>query len=530
MKRGFTLIELLAVIVILAIIALIATPIVLNIVDSSKKQSNERSKELYLEAVKEAIIRKNLTSEFNPTNCTVNKDGNIACDGEELTIEITGKKPCKGTIVYENGKILSENIGYCDVLYKDKSQANYPDLMNNTLTPVIYKDDFWQVADTSEKWYDYNDQWWANAVILKDGVSKNIGTKLKVPAKQEDITSSDILAMFVWIPKYEYKIDTTNGQFGKGSNDKTVPGEIEVNFINKGVTYENTNEKGYRIHPAFTFGDEILSGIWVGKFETSHTSGNYDLSCIDENCIDANNIRILPNVTSLRNNTVSKFFFVSRSMSREGNLFKINKNEIDTHMMKGSEWGAVAYLSQSKYGKYGNNLYTGSNKEIYINNSREYNTGTSGGAPGGKASNSCKYDDLLDMGSGTGFCGGGASTTGNIYGIYDMSGGSYEYLMANYNNTVVNSGFETLPDDLKSSKYYDLFTDTSVDSACNKAICYGFGLSETRGWYGDNPAFLSQAAPWLLRDDANSRFAGVFSSYPFSGAKDSRLSFRIVIL
>ena len=36
MKKGFTLIELLAVIIILAIIALIATPIVLNVVDDAK--------------------------------------------------------------------------------------------------------------------------------------------------------------------------------------------------------------------------------------------------------------------------------------------------------------------------------------------------------------------------------------------------------------------------------------------------------------------------------------------------------------
>ena len=43
MKKGFTLIELLAVIIILAVIALIATPIVLNVVDRSKLESNRNS-------------------------------------------------------------------------------------------------------------------------------------------------------------------------------------------------------------------------------------------------------------------------------------------------------------------------------------------------------------------------------------------------------------------------------------------------------------------------------------------------------
>lgn len=39
MKKGFTLIELLAVIIILAIIALIATPIILNVVDDARKSA-----------------------------------------------------------------------------------------------------------------------------------------------------------------------------------------------------------------------------------------------------------------------------------------------------------------------------------------------------------------------------------------------------------------------------------------------------------------------------------------------------------
>ena len=47
MKKGFTLIELLAVIVILAIIALIATPIILGIINDAKDSANERSVELY---------------------------------------------------------------------------------------------------------------------------------------------------------------------------------------------------------------------------------------------------------------------------------------------------------------------------------------------------------------------------------------------------------------------------------------------------------------------------------------------------
>ena len=54
-NKAFTLIELLAVIVILAIIALIATPIVLNIIKDSRESSGLRSAEMYLDAVEQSV-------------------------------------------------------------------------------------------------------------------------------------------------------------------------------------------------------------------------------------------------------------------------------------------------------------------------------------------------------------------------------------------------------------------------------------------------------------------------------------------
>ena len=50
-KNGFTLIELLAVIVILAIIALIATPIILNMINDAKKSAAKDSAYGYIEAI-----------------------------------------------------------------------------------------------------------------------------------------------------------------------------------------------------------------------------------------------------------------------------------------------------------------------------------------------------------------------------------------------------------------------------------------------------------------------------------------------
>ena len=55
-NKGFTLIELLAIIVILAVIALITTPIILNIINQSKEAANLRSVEAYAKAVEYAVM------------------------------------------------------------------------------------------------------------------------------------------------------------------------------------------------------------------------------------------------------------------------------------------------------------------------------------------------------------------------------------------------------------------------------------------------------------------------------------------
>ena len=86
-KNGFTLIELLAVIVILAIIALIATPIILGIINDARKESNERSAELYASAVRNAIASYQLTNPNAPTSFSeldIEHDGNVVCATEEL--------------------------------------------------------------------------------------------------------------------------------------------------------------------------------------------------------------------------------------------------------------------------------------------------------------------------------------------------------------------------------------------------------------------------------------------------------------
>ena len=116
-NKGFTLIELLAVIVILAIIALIATPVILNIINDSRVESKKRSAENYLDAVEQAVVRRNMYGDFRPTECEI--DGKtLTCKGYEdslLTINVTGKVPTSGTIYFVDNSVAGNTqLEYSD--------------------------------------------------------------------------------------------------------------------------------------------------------------------------------------------------------------------------------------------------------------------------------------------------------------------------------------------------------------------------------------------------------------------------------
>ncbi len=72
-KKGFTLIELLAVIVILAIIALIATPIILNMINDAKKSAAKDSAYGYMKSVDNYIALASMSTTTGGTTTTIGK-------------------------------------------------------------------------------------------------------------------------------------------------------------------------------------------------------------------------------------------------------------------------------------------------------------------------------------------------------------------------------------------------------------------------------------------------------------------------
>ena len=246
---------------------------------------------------------------------------------------------------------------------------------------------------------------------------------------------------------------------------------------------------------------------------------------------------------------------MARSMQMDtSNPYGFSNTTGDLHMSKNSEWGAVAYLSQSKYGKYGNPDYIGADKEVASNNCQNFITGVGGDTVSSSQSTTTCTTNTYETKKGQ-----SASTTGNITGVYDMSGGAWEYVMGvladdsgaprSGQNNSVNSGFNgTLENGSKYSsgiafpeaKYYDLYTSADPSSydislsvtACSGGICYGHGLSETAGWYQDYSVFISQTIPWVLRGGAclgSPLIDGVFYTGQNYGGAGSDYASRAVL-
>ena len=405
----------------------------------------------------------------------------------------------------------------------DLSGANEPVLASNMI-PVYYDEteEVWKKADVNNnnsnyQWYSYESSgdkkgMWANAVTVKD---TNRQTYLNA-TPGTIIPMDDINTMWVWIPRF--KVNTTDFTLIRGKDsgycledgegrttntkeecEKLGPGIYWVShYKNPGaidITFVKENDKAI---DSFTFGTKELSGFWFAKFATSHStlsSSTIDnnLGCTNETCSNANGIIIKPNVTSLRYNNISNFFYASRSMEQTGNSFGFVSSEVDTHMSKNNEWGVVAYLTHSIYGRCNNSTNC-------VNVSRSSN-------------------EVYNTTSGK-----DTSTTGTIYGVYNMNDGKKEYVMGVLADTNGNprsgddssqtSGFTGMEYNgtmytgvpFPDSKYYNLYSGNYYEESAQIGSKYiGHALKETDSWYGERIGYmhstpLSNMYPWILRN------------------------------
>ncbi len=93
-KKGFTLIELIAVLVIMAIIALIVTPLVMNIVRSAQDSANKRSIDAYGRSAEIAVAGYLLDN------------GDVPTSFDQLTVEYSGAEvSCSTKQINDNGSV-----------------------------------------------------------------------------------------------------------------------------------------------------------------------------------------------------------------------------------------------------------------------------------------------------------------------------------------------------------------------------------------------------------------------------------------
>ena len=375
------------------------------------------------------------------------------------------------------------------LVYEDPILNGADPVVKENLVPVTIADNGEVTyANTQKKWYSYENKEWANAVILVENPSQEY-------VKGDVIQESDIESYFVWIPRYRYQIfDEGNyTTYIESKPTESIAKEIQIEFETNKVEPSIGSKQGeWLTHPAFTNFD--VNGLWVGKFETGY-KGATSKETAQVNAIDSSKIIIKPNVYSWRNSTVSNIFKTAYNYNRE----------LDSHMMKNTEWGAVAYLSHSKYGI---------NTEVRINNNSNYLTGYAATDGTDQSSSLGTYGTTSDItrpyNTETGYK---ASTTGNITGIYDMSGGAWEYVAGYMPGSNDQSGF-TLTELTTYSTYLDFYPANATVTSYNGRLLgdatgemgpfYNYADKDNinryhNNWYNDYSHFVEYNLPWFHR-------------------------------
>lgn len=378
-------------------------------------------------------------------------------------------------------KISNLEIGdiyiYNNILNEEEIKENYRETIN-----IIYDN---LIAG-------YND--FEPKTLKEYYLSSNLGTK---------IDNEDISKQYVWIPRFKYKLWNVTGTLGTDSYNAFAKG-IDIVFENQTessgiikcennicysdsllITKVTNNDNGkYYTHPAFTNESGEVTGLWVSKYEISTNSS--ECNNTNTNGCTSSNLEIESKLgnTAWRNNYLSNFY---------QNIKKLDQNN-NYHVIKNTEWGAITYLSYSKYG------LCQSNRCNRIGANDTYISGN-------------KTTD---------------STTSNIYGVFDLAGSASEFVMANYTNDLKNINLtNTHFGNIEINKFdYDLYTkDTFIlgDATLETTL-------KTGSWYNEQSKFVDETNTWIIRGGiASTNNTGIFHYNSTTDNPNRYISTRIVI-
>ena len=436
--------------------------------------------------------------------------GNIGTEASKYTGGTFTKTPETITIPTTTGGTY-----YLHVLTVDNA-GNRKEVISEKIVITSVPKNWKKTTSNDPEWYNYGTE--VNAPKLGEGMTPivYIGENKPTEKKWANAMTEDG-SMWVWIPRYAYSI--TSGYHSSSA------GTIEIKFLKDSSnvaydgtsTWDNVSGQGkWNIHPAFNYGQEV-SGLWVAKFEASPEGATTSTSNSEYNGT-GKKLQVKPGVSSWRSITISNIYDVCKNYN----------SALNSHMMKNDEWGAVAYLSKSKYGKQ--------NEEVWINNSSSYITGSAGNSASAGSNTGTTNDYTSTQGVK-------ASTTGTVYGVYDMSGGAWEYVAGYANNghgNLTSYGSSLVNGDAKTKNVYSKgSSDNATDNYNANSSKYGDAVYETSAsgssstsWYGDYSDFPYTSDPFFIRGGYyyNGTVAGVFYFYNNYGNSFSGYSFRPVLV
>lgn len=306
--------------------------------------------------------------------------------------------------------------------------------------------------------------------------------------------------LWVWIPRFTYRAIDFNDD-----------PEIKIRFSN-GIEDDTTPIDGRecKVHPAFNFGGIELKGFWVAKYMASR-----------EYLEDGTEIPAFkPNKNAWNRITISDAF--DKCIQLKEHITGVPE-DIDSHLIKNSEWGAVAILAYA------------------VGNGRPQINGQAYGVTG-YVTDEQNTSGELDLQ-------GASSTTGNLTGVFDMVG-CLEEFVASY----VNNNHENLSKYCQSLvnadvKYKDVFPVGTTDSAqgnyeASRGLTDGMLIHETStgGSWKDNswinwkgtPSVISHPysqVPVFVRGlDYSRQDGGLTACWNGSGSTYTYTGFRAVVV
>ena len=200
---------------------------------------------------------------------------------------------------------------------------------------------------------------------------KNNGMTMEITNGQIWKTTNG--SYLVWIPRFAYKItswyhtNAPNGgkveiKFLEGATNKFADGSGEIAETDSSkITYTGDKQNEWLVHPAFTSNAENGGGFGIKEGENDGVVG-FGFGKFEETG-PSSNVSVKPGEESLRYMLICDQYKVAKG-AIYGESAEIAKT-LNSRMSKNSEWGAVAYLAQSKYGTKGLKIENNTDDSCY---------------------------------------------------------------------------------------------------------------------------------------------------------------------